>query len=54
METGVEIVLSGVKQSVMTDLKKHHISELIGQDNILNNFDKAVEYSIEKLNIQIA
>ena len=52
--TGVEIVLSGVKQSVMTDLKKHHISELIGQDNILNNFDKAVEYSIEKLNIQIA
>ena len=48
---GVQIVLSGVNKSVMKGLKVHHISDLIGEDNILNNFDKAVKYSIKKLDL---
>ena len=47
----VQIVLSGVNKSVMKDLKAHHISDLIGDDHILDNFDKAVQYSIKKLDL---
>ena len=47
---GVQIVLSGVNKSVMKDLSEHHISGLIGEENMLDNFNKAVKRSIEKLN----
>ena len=47
---GVQILLSGVNKSVMKNLSEHHISELIGDENMLDSFDKAVKRSIEKLN----
>ncbi len=50
----VQIVLSGVNKNVMKDLSEHHISELIGDENILNHFDKALAHAREKLNKIIA
>jgi len=49
-ETGVKIVLSGVNKSVMKDLTDHHLSNIIGEENILDNFDKAVKHAIKLLN----
>lgn len=46
---GVTVVLSGVNKSVLNDLKKHHLSSLIGESHILDSFDKAVKHSIEIL-----
>jgi SulP family sulfate permease len=45
----VQIILSGVNKSVLKDLNEHHISKLIGEENILNNFDKALSHAREKL-----
>lgn len=41
--SGVKIILSGVNQSVLHDLKKHEITLLLGDENILDSFDKALK-----------
>lgn len=46
---GVKIVLSGVNNTVMKDLKEHHLSSMIGESNILASFDAAVNHSIAAL-----
>lgn len=43
----VKIVLSGVQNSVLEDLKKDGITSLIGEDNIQDSFTKALKYSKE-------
>ncbi|MCJ7764601.1 MAG: SulP family inorganic anion transporter, partial [Thiovulaceae bacterium] len=48
-ESGVKIVLSGVNNSVMNDLKEHQLSSLIGEENILQSFNEAVNHSIKNL-----
>jgi SulP family sulfate permease len=45
--SGVKIVLSGVNDSVMKDLKEHQLSSLIGESNILHSFDDALNHSIK-------
>ncbi|MBW6488620.1 SulP family inorganic anion transporter [Sulfurimonas sp.] len=44
-KSNVMIVLSGVENSVLQDLKKHGITSLIGDENILDSFDKALKHS---------
>lgn len=46
---GVRIILSGVNKKVFNELKEHHISDVIGEDNILDHFDKAVKHAKEEL-----
>ncbi len=46
---GVRIVLSGVNNTVMKDLKEHQLSSMIGESNILASFDAAVNHSIAAL-----
>lgn len=38
----VKLLLSGVNKSVLEDLKKHELTSLIGESNILDSFEKAV------------
>ncbi|MCX6076864.1 MAG: SulP family inorganic anion transporter [Campylobacterales bacterium] len=42
---GVIIVMSGVNNEVYKDLKKHHIVDLIGEENILKTFEEALNYA---------
>ncbi|MCX6051095.1 MAG: sulfate permease [Campylobacterales bacterium] len=46
---GVIIVMSGVNNGVYKDLKKHHIVDLLGEENILKTFEKALEYATKIL-----
>jgi SulP family sulfate permease len=39
---GIEIVLSGVRPQVMTELEKGGITKLVGSDNVFNKFDLAL------------
>jgi SulP family sulfate permease len=43
----VTILLSGVNISVLEDLKKYKITDLIDEKNILNSFEKALKYAKE-------
>ncbi|OHE11477.1 MAG: sodium-independent anion transporter, partial [Sulfurimonas sp. RIFOXYD12_FULL_36_11] len=43
--SGVTLLLSGVNDSVLKDLRKHDITLLIGEENILNSFDKALKHA---------
>lgn len=45
--SGVKIILSGVNQTVLHDLTKHKITSLLGDENILDSFDKALKRSKE-------
>jgi SulP family sulfate permease len=40
---GITIVLSGVNQKVETVLKRNHFDQLLGEDNICNHIDLALE-----------
>ncbi len=40
--SGVILVLSGVNSLVLKDLEKSGLSEMLGKENILNSFDKAL------------
>lgn len=42
---GVKIILSGVNPVVMKDLKEHHLSDEIGESNILPSFNKALHHA---------
>ncbi len=42
---GVIIVMSGVNNGVYKDLKKYQIVDLLGEENILKTFEKALEYA---------
>jgi len=44
-KSDVKLVLSGVESSVLQDLKKHGITSLIGDENILDSFDKALKHA---------
>ena len=44
-KSGVTLLLSGVESSVLQDLKKHGIVALIGDENILDSFDKALKHA---------
>ncbi|MFA7501431.1 MAG: SulP family inorganic anion transporter, partial [Sulfurimonas sp.] len=44
-KSDVKLILSGVNSSVLQDLKRHKIASLIGNENILDSFDKAVQYA---------
>jgi len=46
---GVIIVMSGVNNEVYKDLKQNHIVSLIGEENILKSFPKALSYAKEML-----
>jgi len=46
---GVIIVMSGVNNEVYKDLKQNHIVSLIGEENILKSFLKALSYAKEML-----
>lgn len=48
-ESGITIYLSGVNNEVRKDLDKHHISSIIGQTNIYDAFDEAVQHAKESL-----
>jgi len=41
--SGIQLLLSGVNSNVLQDLKKHKITSLIGEENILDSFDKALK-----------
>ncbi|DAB27716.1 MAG: sodium-independent anion transporter [Sulfurimonas sp. RIFOXYD12_FULL_33_39] len=41
-KSDVKLLLSGVNKSVLEDLKKHELTLLIGESNILDSFEKAV------------
>lgn len=43
--SGVVVIISGTKDSVYSDLKKHHIVSLVGDENIHKTFDKALAYA---------
>ena len=45
--SGVKLLLSGVNSSVLQDLKKYKITSLIGEENILDSFDKALKHAKE-------
>lgn len=42
MLSGCHVILSGVNSDVLSDLSKNNISSLIGESNIYNSFDDAV------------
>ncbi|MFA5234495.1 MAG: SulP family inorganic anion transporter [Sulfurimonas sp.] len=44
-KSNVKLVLSGVDSTVLQDLKKHGITSLIGDENILDSFDKALKHA---------
>lgn len=44
-KSDVKLLLSGVNSSVFQDLKKHGITSLIGDENILDSFDKALKHA---------
>jgi SulP family sulfate permease len=46
-KSGVKLLLSGVNSSVLQDLKKYKITSLIGEENILDSFDKALKHAKE-------
>jgi SulP family sulfate permease len=46
-KSNVEIVLSGVQNSVLKDLKKDGMTTLIGEENILDSFSKALRHAKE-------
>ncbi len=41
--SGIRIILSGVNKTIQEDLRKNHITEMIGEANIFDAFTKAVE-----------
>lgn len=41
-QSGTIIIMSGTKDNVFNDLKKHHIVSLIGEENIHKTFEKAL------------
>lgn len=43
--SGVIIILSGVRPSVLSNFKKYNITSLVTTDNIFNSFDKALAYA---------
>lgn len=45
--SGVKIILSGVNQTVLNDLIKHKITLFLGDENILDSFDKALKRAKE-------
>ena len=47
---GVIIVMSGAKDEVCKDLKNHHITELIGEKNMIRSFSAALEHAKRILN----
>lgn len=49
-KSNVVLVLSGVENSVLQDLKKHGITSLIGDENILDSFDKALKHAKNIIN----
>ena len=44
-DSDIKLLLSGVNASVHKDLKKHKITSLIGEENILDSFDKALKHA---------
>lgn len=42
-KSDVRLLLSGVNSDVLEDLKRHEITSLIGDENILDSFDEAVK-----------
>ncbi len=44
-KSGVKLLLSGVESTVLEDLKKYGITSLIGDENILDSFDKALKHA---------
>lgn len=44
-KSDVKLLLSGVNSSVLQDLKKHGVASLIGDENILDSFDKALKHA---------
>ena len=46
-KSDVKLLLSGVNSSVLQDLKKHGVASLIGDENILDSFDKALKHAKE-------
>jgi SulP family sulfate permease len=49
-KSDVKLVLSGVETTVLQDLKKHGITSLIGDENILDSFDKALKHAKNIIN----
>lgn len=49
-KSDVKLLLSGVNSSVLQDLKKHGITSLIGDENILDSFDKALKHAKDIIN----
>jgi SulP family sulfate permease len=48
-ESRVEILLSGVNALVKADLDKAGITKIIGNENIFDLFDKALEWAKQKV-----
>lgn len=44
-DSGVTIVLSGVRDSVLSDFKKHHVISIVDESNIFDSFEKAINHS---------
>ena len=42
-DSGIKIILSGVNDAVCNDLRSSKIVEIVGQENIFNTFDLAIE-----------
>ena len=42
-DSGIKIILSGVNDAVYSDLQNNKIVDLVGQENIFNTFDLAIE-----------
>lgn len=49
-KSDVKLLLSGVNSSVLQDLKKHGVASLIGDENILDSFDKALTHAKNIIN----
>lgn len=49
-KSDVKLLLSGVNSYVLQDLKKHGITSLIGDENILDSFDKALKHAKNIIN----
>lgn len=49
-KSDVKLLLSGVNKSVLEDLKKHELTSLIGESNILDSFEKAVIHAKNIIN----
>jgi SulP family sulfate permease len=46
-DSNVKLILSGVNAQVLEDLKKYKITNLIGEENILSSFERALKRSAE-------